>query len=1587
MRHNRLSERPRRGRGWLGAGAAGWWGVLLGLVAAFPALAVDIDANGIDDAVEIQLAERFKPGFVLHEDRIVEPEPVEIMLSSPSGYLHPEDLSLQVFTLNGGRIYTGPFCNWSDGLACQENNRLHLIHGGLVGEELWLPYFDYGGPDNQTEGAWPNTYQNGNGYVLPAAQYDPKVYVHFHIAGSNCYIQYWAFYPYNDGVNNHEGDWEHIAVRISSTNPATAQVQQVYFFAHDSYMLVEGANLAKMHFVDDTHPVIFVGGHGVYSCANETGYGETSGASFPCSGTFSSISTGMPCGPANENVDLGGKYLHYTEIEAEIIPNFPLPATPQWDGNVHHTWLMAHPEKQWAFADVRWGFPISEMPWIDWATVPIVDLIFDIFNDGNDLGQYSPLAPARQDTWYSVTGARDVYSGHLSTLTTAPALAFLCIAAEGEVVRGEEIGWRPDSPGVWFGEPSPAYVQASQAAGIHGSVRVPHSFQQDGTYYEFLSWSDGILSLERRIDSNAVSTDLAANYRALSPEEQLLVSPADGAALASPELVTLDWIDVEGAIAYVYQTSLTPYFAPGDIVVNSGSTVSSAVLPAFGSSMELWWRVQPAFSTGLGEWSETRRFTYDYSFMAYLFLPGMNSVNVSLTESPGAIFNHAIDPATVTTTTFQLRGEQSGPIAHTTLIMGNVWLRALPSEAVKPGERLFLTGTSGIHSVDPSEPLANPFSVSYRTAAEGNGEYHHLKDLTQPEGSTGTALADLDGDGDLDIAAVQRWANRMTVILNQGNGNFSAFTAYPVGPDAGAYYNPAAVVAADFDRDGDIDLATANAGNYTWSYFRNYGNGTFAPATVYSRVPWPAGSPDDILAADVDNDGDLDVICGTVDSVLLFKNQGNGTFNVNFTTYPVTGQARQLCLGDLNNDGWVDVAAASRTTSQLFVLLNNRNGGFGGATAVSAQTNAGPIACEDLDGDHDLDIVVGQYLYSGTNSQVRVYWNDGLGGFGTYTSKTISGYEQTGIEFVDANGDGAPDVVVAKDYRSTAPSELAVLTNAGNGTFSDPVYVNLAGTGGDYYQPRGLRAGDLNGDGTMDLVTSNFYPYNTSVVMDLALPATVVLTSPPNGAALDMPSPHLHWQDQGGFGMTYTVQVDTESSFSAPIQRQITRSEHYWAVTPDLGDGTYYWRVRANNIYGNGPWSEVRSFGIALPAPSCPVLYAHDGQDFQAQNPLLTACERSGYVEVVTDHYLLPEAPAVVDGQVRFQIRELENEITYLDDLALLTVDHAEESEILCTVDGQIIACSRTLAPSSAVDQDGRDVLALVQARDGREFQAGGAGHVVVTFDEVLADGSGFSVIAPKKTPCLEDPPLGGGKSAVAAAPAVKVEVREADGSWREVTDLPVRQWAVMESFAVGGGLSGPVTLRLSWSDGFATDVVWQYVAATETPLVRTWQAGTTALQKGHPETSGEGSLGSGEPVELRKGDVLEFSFTVPEAPEKGMTRSYVVRATGRYQPDFSMYTRLLPTRTKLHANYPNPFGPATAIRFDLPASERVKVSVHDAQGRLVRTLVDGVREAGSHALEWNGHDEAGRPIPGGVYFCTMQAGKYNETRKMILLK
>jgi hypothetical protein len=130
------------------------------------------------------------------------------------------------------------------------------------------------------------------------------------------------------------------------------------------------------------------------------------------------------------------------------------------------------------------------------------------------------------------------------------------------------------------------------------------------------------------------------------------------------------------------------------------------------------------------------------------------------------------------------------------------------------------------------------------------------------------------------------------------------------------------------------------------------------------------------------------------------------------------------------------------------------------------------------------------------------------------------------------------------------------------------------------------------------------------------------------------------------------------------------------------------------------------------------------------------------------------------------------------------------------------------------------------------------------------------------------------------------------------------------------------------------------------------------------------------------------FKYT-DDTVQPGATYRYQIGVVDGDGEIFSPVARvsLAGVSVTLDQNTPNPFNPSTTISFTLPAREQVTVSIYDANGRLVRTLLNESRDFGTHSVTWDGRSDAGSTVGSGVYFYRLTAGKYSESKKMVMLK
>ncbi len=418
-------------------------------------------------------------------------------------------------------------------------------------------------------------------------------------------------------------------------------------------------------------------------------------------------------------------------------------------------------------------------------------------------------------------------------------------------------------------------------------------------------------------------------------------------------------------------------------------------------------------------------------------------------------------------------------------------------------------------------------------------------------------VGDFNQDGHLDFATVNSGCctDSISVALGKGDGTFQTAVNYPVSNAGGNIVNGVSIVTADFNHDTYLDLATLEPGSNAIAVFLNNKDGTFATPTFYSAqgsVTDP-GFPMDLAVADFNKDGnpDLAFSANWRGSTGVILGNADGSFGqpIWYVTDVVpTGVA----TGDFNGDGNPDVIVSTNANNSATVLLGNGNGSFKSArnyvpfivtnsfrcSIGNGIPNPSSITFADFNGDGKPDMAVAD----ANNCNIAIFLNNGDGTFtetANYNPHVYYSGQGYQVVAADVNDDHKMDLVV-----SVSDTTFSVLIGNGDGTFQTAVpYSN--GTGSGSAGP--MVVADINGDGKLDVIsnTSNT-SLNGSFYVNLG-----------NGDGTfqsAIPTPSLCTAG-GGAGALYLAVADLNSDGKPDIVGACHPGLHASTISVLLGNG------------------------------------------------------------------------------------------------------------------------------------------------------------------------------------------------------------------------------------------------------------------------------------------------------------------------------------------------------------------------------------------------------------------------------------------------
>ena len=341
----------------------------------------------------------------------------------------------------------------------------------------------------------------------------------------------------------------------------------------------------------------------------------------------------------------------------------------------------------------------------------------------------------------------------------------------------------------------------------------------------------------------------------------------------------------------------------------------------------------------------------------------------------------------------------------------------------------------------------------------GNGTYGPGTLVTnQTDNPTAVLAVDVDADGDADLVSASYNDDKVAWYENlDGEGTFGAQIVITLAADGAIV-----LVAADLNGDGTIDLASGNNWNARIFWYPNLG-GSFGPHQVVTTSAFGILS---LVAADVDGDGDVDLATTRFDTVRYYQNiDGNGTF-ASAHTLALEGveTASGLNVKDMDGDGYADIVVASSYDqfNDLYLFPNNGSGVFGPRQLIMEEGVSNgftDVIAADMDNDGDLDLASA----SRNGRKVAFYENLGSANFGPQRVVATTTNEPSILAAVDVNSDGAIDLVLTL---SNADEMLWYESGTRSGNFGSQALISSG-----VFTPFSAFPVDLDSDGDLDILS------------------------------------------------------------------------------------------------------------------------------------------------------------------------------------------------------------------------------------------------------------------------------------------------------------------------------------------------------------------------------------------------------------------------------------------------------------------------------------------------------------------------------------
>ncbi|MFC2097856.1 FG-GAP-like repeat-containing protein [Bacteroidota bacterium] len=374
---------------------------------------------------------------------------------------------------------------------------------------------------------------------------------------------------------------------------------------------------------------------------------------------------------------------------------------------------------------------------------------------------------------------------------------------------------------------------------------------------------------------------------------------------------------------------------------------------------------------------------------------------------------------------------------------------------------VFAIDLDGDNDIDILSASEMDNKIAWYENTDGLGNFSDFKSISaSAHGAHSVFSIDIDNDGDNDVLSASSDDDKIAWYENTtGAGSFSAEKIISITANGAK-----CVYAADLDNDGDNDVISAsfNSNKVEW-YENTNGNGTFGDPTrlrYYSSGAWS------VFAADIDGDNDMDILSASIfsDKIDYWENtDGQGNFGIQKTLTNETDFPCSVYVADIDNDSYPDLLSASWNDNKIAWYKNNGLATFGPQYLLTSSVKEPKsVVVADFDGDNNLDIASASRL----DNKIALYKN--INGSDTFSKQNVISKTATYVKFVNAadlDGDSDMDILSASGY----DNKIAWYKNTdGLGNFSSENIISQQAENANY-----VFAADLDGDSDMDVLSAS----------------------------------------------------------------------------------------------------------------------------------------------------------------------------------------------------------------------------------------------------------------------------------------------------------------------------------------------------------------------------------------------------------------------------------------------------------------------------------------------------------------------------------